>query len=108
PKKMDRAAADASLAALRKAGDDDLLLGALLLFNRRAEHLDEMLRLARATDDPFYRAVAAELEYSRLIDSQRLVDSESVLQSALAECNAHHLDFRCVYLASALTRTYFV
>ena len=64
PAALDKPAAEQFLAALRHAHEDDLLLGALILLNRTG---DEMQRLARATNDPWYRVVAADYEAIDLV-----------------------------------------
>ena len=106
PAALDRVAADAYLTSLRRAGEDDLLLGALLLLNRQQAQSQEFARLAAATGDPWYRYFAADVEATRLMEHDRLVDAESLLVPALADCRLHRLDYRCVYLESALTEDY--
>jgi cellulose synthase operon protein C len=103
PSALDKPAAEAFLAALRRAHENDLLLGALILLGKTG---DEMQALARATNDPWYRAVAADYEAQALYAQDKLTQAESLLVGALDDCRAHHLDYRCVYLESTLTDVY--
>ncbi|MGZ3408683.1 MAG: hypothetical protein ACXVAN_19670, partial [Polyangia bacterium] len=103
PGALDKPAAEAFLAALRRAHENDLLLGALILLGRTG---DEMQALAHATNDPWFRAVAADYEAQALYAKDKLTQAESVLLVALDDCRAHHLDYRCVYLESTLTDVY--
>jgi cellulose synthase operon protein C len=108
---LDPAAARAFLAALRAAGQDDILLGALILTSpdRRTvapAMLPELHRLAEATGEPWFHLLAVEQEAGALVTRGEPSAAEALLLSALATCAASQLDFRCVRLELVLGQSY--
>jgi len=109
--RLDPAAARDFLAALRAAGQDDLLLGALILTSpdRRTVPpalLPELHRLAEATGEPWFRLLTVEQEAGALITRGAYEAAEVMARAALATCAASHLDFRCVRLEFVLGESY--
>ena len=108
---LDPAAADAFLAALRAAHQDDILLGALLLTSpdRRTvppARLPEYLRLAEASADPWFRMLAIEQDALARVARGDAVSAEAIALPAYASCAATRLEFRCIRLATVLGEIY--
>ncbi|HEX2573670.1 MAG TPA: serine/threonine-protein kinase [Polyangia bacterium] len=101
---LDAQAQDGYFAALRAAGAEDLLLGALLLTGRVREHLAEYRALAQRSGDPWF-AVLAETEEANADmargDERR---AEERLRSALETCERHNLAYR--YLRTEYARVH--
>jgi hypothetical protein len=99
------------LAALRAAGQDDLLIGALVRLGPdgriAADHeLPELVRLARATRDPWFELLAAEQEATMSARRGAFLAAEAILLPALERCEAAALPYRCARVASLLAEAY--
>jgi len=70
------------------------------------DHLDEYVRLARATRDPYFGAYAVELAAQRKQDSGRPLEAELSLREAVTQCAKREVELRCVYLHKALANQY--
>jgi hypothetical protein len=107
------AARDRYLAALRAARQDDILLGALIRLGpdgrtAAASDLPELVRLARASGDPWFELLAAEQEARVQAERGDLLAAEAVLLRAREQCRTAGLPFRCVKLDAQLVDIYIV
>jgi hypothetical protein len=91
---------------LRASGQSDLVMGALLRAGMLHDHLDEYVRLARATRDPYFGEYAVELDAQRKQDSGRPLEAELSLHEAVTQCAKREVELRCVYLQKALANQY--
>jgi hypothetical protein len=90
-------------AAIAKAHADDLMLGSLVLFNRTSPaELAQLAQLVARNGDPWWRARLAQTEASLAGARGDLDGAAQQLGDAIAACNQHHLDFRCVDLEKQL------
>jgi tetratricopeptide (TPR) repeat protein len=91
------------IAALRAAGEDDMLFGALVLSDRASAHADELERIATAAHDPWLSTVAlwhrADAQLSRG-DRQGAV---STLRQAITRYAGEPVAWPLAKLASMLT-----
>lgn len=106
--RLDPAGAAALQADLRRARQDDILLGALIRTSADgmtvpAAQLPELRRLATATADPWFALVADEQQGKALIARGDHDAAERVLRQALAGCR---FEFRCARLELLLGRAY--
>lgn len=74
------------LARLRQARQDDMLLGALAYTDDR-EHLEEYLRLASETRDPWFSLLAEERQAKALALKEELLGAQERLQAAVRGCD---------------------
>ncbi|MCP3165692.1 CHAT domain-containing protein [Myxococcus qinghaiensis] len=98
----------AVMEELRRSGEDDLYLGALVLagFARQPVDSAALVRLARASEDPWMR-VFGELELARVDQREgRWWNAEQRLLEALDSCQKQGLVYRCLGLEQALTDLY--
>src|SRR5262249_54309503 len=108
---LDASGARDLLASLRAAGQDDILIGALILTSpdRRTippPLLPEFHRLAEATGDPWFGLLAAEQQAGALLARGEFEAAEAALMSALSTCAATRLEFRCLRLQHQLGESY--
>jgi hypothetical protein len=89
---------EAFLTALRRAGQDDILVLALIVLRTARLDLDELDRLARASGDPWFRAIDDGKRAETLGDP----DAAALLRQSLDRCRAARMPYRCVPLASQL------
>lgn len=103
--------ARAYLEALRRAGADDILFGALVALGPTygrvaADDLPELLRLAKAADDPWFRLFAAEQMAQDALDHHHGDRAEATLLAAWKICEHTAVAYRCARIAQLLARTY--
>jgi cellulose synthase operon protein C len=91
---------------LRASHQDDLVLGALPRAGLLPDHMDEYVRLAYASRDPFLEELAVEREADAQLRSGRSLEAELALREATRRCAAHDVERRCAYLHLALVRLY--
>lgn len=108
---LDETATEAYLAALRRAKQDDILIGALLICSadRRTvppSRLPEYRHLAQATGEPWFAMLAAEQEANALLARDDAEAAEAVARPAYALCATSVLDLRCARLANILGDAY--
>jgi len=107
--RLDAQAATRYLQALRSAGQEDILLGAMLQTSGGlldARQLEEYRALARRSGDPWFELLAAEREAHTLARAHDPVGAERVLLDALAACDDEPLEFRCGRLELQLADVY--
>ncbi|TQF14058.1 CHAT domain-containing protein [Myxococcus llanfairpwllgwyngyllgogerychwyrndrobwllllantysiliogogogochensis] len=93
---------DAYLETLRRSGEDDLYLGALVELDVVARHLEDFERIARAGGDPWL-VLLAERELSvREEHAGEPWKAEQRLRAALAACSGRGLAYRCATLRRRL------
>ena len=97
---------EAYFAAVRRAGQGDILLGALTLQHRVGAHLAEYRRLAEASGDPWFRAMAAHEQARSEIDRGDLTAAEQTLLGAAAECTRTRIEYRCAAIENELALLY--
>ncbi len=101
------------LAALRAAGQNDILFGALIRLGpvrgtAAASDLPELARLARASGDHWFELLAAEQEARVLATRGDLLAAEAVLLRGRDQCRVSAIPFRCVKLAAQLVDIYII
>lgn len=98
--------ADESLASFRHARTDDLALGGLLYTGQAQSRLDELTRLADATDDPWFALLARGEAAQTLHNRGEDLAAESALHAALATCRSPGVAYRCMRLKNILGNIY--
>jgi hypothetical protein len=102
------AAGDALLASLRKAKQDDLVLGALVLLGRVAASRAEVRQLAEQRHDPWALAIADQADAQAALAKGDAPQAEQILREADKRCLSAHVDYQCAFLeydlADALLR----
>jgi hypothetical protein len=99
------------LDALRAARQHDILLGSLVRLGpdgRTAAESDlpELIRLARASGDPWFELLAAEQEARVRARSGDFLATEAVLRRAREQCRIAAIPFRCVRIDAQLADLY--
>ncbi|MBP9208547.1 MAG: CHAT domain-containing protein [Kofleriaceae bacterium] len=98
------------LAALRRAGEVDLLLGVLLRLDEgrrvRAADLPEYQRLAASTGEPWFELLAAEQTAERARRAGAPSAIEAALGPAFARCQREPVVYRCARVAATLADHY--
>ncbi|HWM88240.1 MAG TPA: CHAT domain-containing protein [Kofleriaceae bacterium] len=99
------------LAALRAARQHDILIGALVRLGAERGTADEsdipeLVRLARASGDPWFELLAAEQEARVRATRGDLLAAESVLLRARETCRITAIPYRCVKLDAQLVDIY--
>ncbi len=100
------AAAAAYLARVRKARQPDLLLGTLLQLQIVRANLAEYQALAKASEDPWFAALAAHETAKAEIASGKLLAAVQRLETAIPVCDRARIDYRCGYLEQELGDLY--
>ncbi|NTX11663.1 CHAT domain-containing protein [Myxococcus sp. CA056] len=96
----------AFLDELRRAGELDLYLGALVREGKVAERLDELTPLVARLGDPWF-TLLLEHERARVAISRGdLLQAEQHLLAAAALCREHPLGYRCIPIESDLGDLY--
>ncbi|RKH74750.1 CHAT domain-containing protein [Corallococcus aberystwythensis] len=104
---LEGAEADAFLARLRRSGERDLLLGAILLLHQEDRFVDELTPLVRQSDEPAW--YDAPLARGRAQAAQARGDmrtAETSLKDGLASCRSAGFQYRCVDLQRHLAALY--
>jgi hypothetical protein len=99
---------DALLASLRRAKQDDLVLGALVLLGRVTASRAEVRHIAEARRDPWALAIADDADAQAALAKGDATQAAELLLAADARCLSAHVDYQCAYLeydlADALLR----
>jgi hypothetical protein len=96
----------AFLDRLRRAKEQDLLLGTLLLGGQLGEHLEEYRALATATRDPWF-LLLAEHEHAKILLARRApLEAEQRLLAGLKQCGATPVAYRCALIERELAMLY--
>lgn len=107
--RLDPAGATALLAALRAAGQDDLLYGAMVRVFRPQvppAELPELRRLTGALHDPWFELLTVEQTAKAALAGGDLAGAEAVVLPALAGCERRSIDYRCALLEQVLGGIY--
>ncbi|MFP2902937.1 hypothetical protein ACLEQD_42695, partial [Corallococcus sp. 4LFB] len=104
---LEGAEADAFLARLRRSGERDLLLGAILLLHQEDRFVDELTTLVRQSGEPaWYDAPLARGRAQAAQDRGDTRTAETSLQDGLAACRSAGFQYRCVDLQRHLAGLY--
>jgi CHAT domain len=107
--KLDDTAKSALIADARAAKQDDILLGALLLGGPGNQvtpaNLDEYVRLAGATGDPWFELLATEQRSAVASDRADWSGAASLL-GAVTRCDAPGFEYRCMKIWRQLAESY--
>ncbi|NOJ92582.1 CHAT domain-containing protein [Corallococcus coralloides] len=99
--------ADAFLARLRRSGERDLLLGAILLLHQEDRFVDELAALVRQSGEPaWYDAPLARGRAQAAQDRGDMETAETSLKNGLAACRSAGFGYRCVDLQRHLAALY--
>jgi len=103
---LDAAGQDRYLAELRQAGEDDLLLGTLVVTDHVRDHLVEYHRLALRNGDPWFVLIASTEQAKAEMGQGEHGWAEERLLAALDTCQRQKMDYRCVWIENALVNVY--
>jgi len=107
--KLDDTAKSALITDARAAKQDDILLGALLLAGPdgqvTAANLEEYVRLAADTGDPWFELLAAEQRGAIAIGREDWSGAASIL-GAVTRCDAPGFEYRCMKIWRWLAFSY--
>ncbi|WP_223633189.1 CHAT domain-containing protein [Corallococcus sp. EGB] len=99
--------ADAFLARLRRSGERDLLLGAILLLHQEDHLVDELTPLVRQSGEPaWYDAPLARGRAQAAQERGDMETAETSLRNGLAACRSAGFGYRCVDLQRHLAALY--
>ncbi|HEX2689057.1 MAG TPA: CHAT domain-containing protein, partial [Kofleriaceae bacterium] len=101
---MSDAAIDAFLARLTRAGADDLRLGALVFTGRVASQLAEYRRLATASGDPWFAAIAEQETAAAEMARGDFAAAERRLRTAITVAQRERLAYRVLLLRDKLVQ----
>jgi cellulose synthase operon protein C len=98
---------EAYLARLRRSGEQDLLLGAILLMGAERQHLAEVERLVQASEDvPWYRGPLVKAQAQEEMARGAGTKAEQRLQEAVGDSRRAGLDYRSIALQEELSSLY--
>ncbi|WP_224369018.1 CHAT domain-containing protein [Hyalangium versicolor] len=104
---MSGAEAEAYLDRLRRSGEKDMLLGAILLLRIERQHIPELESLVQASGDPaWYRAPLVKVQVAEDLARGDAARAEQRLLEAIDECRRAKLENRCVALQEVLSDLY--
>ncbi|RKG69930.1 CHAT domain-containing protein [Corallococcus sp. CA054B] len=104
---LEGAEADAFLVRLRRSGERDLLLGAILLLHQEDRFVDELAALVRQSGEPaWYDAPLARGRAQAAQDRGDMETAETSLKNGLAACRSEGFGYRCVDLQRSLAALY--
>jgi tetratricopeptide (TPR) repeat protein len=102
--KLDDAGWRRWLDQARKAGADDLILGAIVHTRRTEHHLDELRRAAQADGSPWALLYARTEEAKALLRTGERLQGEQLLNDLLEQCNGMRVPYRCMLVEIELTK----
>lgn len=88
----------ALLNDLRAAKQGDLLLGAIRLAGAYRSHAAEYAALARASHDPWFETLNAQLAIQSAYESGAIDRAAALIEAPLDHCLKLRLPYRCAYL----------
>ena len=100
------AALDAFLQQLERGHVDDLWMGAVVRTGRVGSRLDDYRRLAAATGDPWFAAIAEQEAAAAEIARGEYAAAERRLRRAIAAAQGEHLAYRALLLRIKLVQLY--
>ncbi|WNG20659.1 CHAT domain-containing protein [Cystobacter fuscus] len=92
----------------RRAGETDVLMGALFHSQSIPTHLEDYEALAASTGDTWFTLLAAHWRAETVQKRGDRVQAEQLLQAALRTCSTSKLDYRCAELENDLAFVYSV
>ncbi|WNG27566.1 CHAT domain-containing protein [Cystobacter fuscus] len=99
--------AEAYLTRLRRAGERELLLGAILLLRVERQHLEELRALVEESGEAvWYRAPLVKAQVAEDLAHGDGARAEQRLVAAIDECHRARLEYRCVSLQAELSGLY--
>ncbi|MBU8897558.1 CHAT domain-containing protein [Corallococcus sp. M34] len=99
-------AKDVFVEALRRSGEDDLYLGALVYAGRVGTHLGDFTRIAQASRDPWLQLLSERELAGQESQASQWWKAESRLLAALKDCRGAGLAYRCLTLKKRLVDLY--
>jgi tetratricopeptide (TPR) repeat protein len=102
--KLDEAGWLRWLEQAKKAGADDLILGAIVHTRRTERHLDELRRAAQADGTAWTLMYARTEEAKALIRTGEQARGEQLLNDLLAQCDGIRVPYRCMMVQIELTK----
>jgi hypothetical protein len=103
---FDAKALEVYFAQLRASGQDDLLLGALVLTDRVRDHFAEYLRLARKSNDMWFELLAENEQANAEIARGDYRQAEERLTAASKGCFIQGMVYRCIRIELAFAQLY--
>jgi hypothetical protein len=103
---LDPPAIDAFLQQAERAHQDDLVMGALVTLGRVRDRLDDYRRLATASGDPWFVAIAEQETAAAEIARSQYAAAERRLHQAIATAHANHIAYRALMLRARLIALY--
>jgi tetratricopeptide (TPR) repeat protein len=101
------AEAEAYLTRLRRAGERELLLGAILLLRVERQHLEELRTLVDESGEAaWYRAPLVKAQVAEDLARGDGARAEQRLVAAIDECHRARLEYRCMSLQAELSGLY--
>jgi hypothetical protein len=88
----------------RKAGADDLILGAIVHTRRTERHLDELRRAAQADGTAWTLMYARTEEAKALLRTGEQARGEQLLHDLLQQCDSTLVAYRCMMVEIELTK----
>ncbi len=104
--KLDDAGWRRWLDQARKAGADDLILGAIVHTRRTEHHLDELRRTAQADGTAWTLMYARTEEAKALLRTGERARGEQLLHELLEQCDGLRVPYRCMMIQIELTRVH--
>lgn len=104
--RLDAAAAEAFLARVRAAGQEDIELGALAQTGQRAVQLERYRALAERSADPWFRSLTEYETAIALMQRSELLEAEAHLLASLGSCRETRVDYQCIVLELLLAKLY--
>lgn len=99
--------ADAYLDRLRRSGEKDLLLGALMMLRAERAHLAQLEKLVQESGDAaWYRAPLVKAQVAEDLKRGDASQAERRVLDAIDECRRANLEQRCVSLLEELSDLY--
>jgi len=88
----------------RKAGADDLILGAIVHTRRTERHMDEFRRAAQADGTAWTLMYARTEEAKALLRTGEQARGEQLLNDLLEQCDGMRVPYRCMMIQIELTK----
>ncbi len=92
------------LERARKAGADDLILGAIVHTRRTEHHLDELRRASQADGTAWALMYARTEEAKALLRTSERARGEQLLNDLLDQCDGMRVPYRCMMVQIELTK----
>ncbi|MCP3139269.1 CHAT domain-containing protein [Pyxidicoccus xibeiensis] len=97
---------EAYLEEVRRAGERDLFLGALVREEKVSKHLGAFTEVASQVRDPWFLLLAEYEKGLQAISRGALLEAEQIYLGAVARCREQQLDYRCAPIHAVLGDLY--